>query len=68
VRDLEVLIELDGVSEHQRGDPLKLLGGQIFLELFQVALESLLVNQGELTENWRARVVVANVIAEHGGV
>ena len=68
MRDLEILIELDGVREHQRGDPLKLLGGQIFLELLQVALKSLLVNQGELTEDRCARVVVASVIAEHGGV
>ena len=68
MRDLKVLIELDGVREHQRGDPLKLLWGQVFLELLQVALESLLVNQGELTEDRHARVVVASVIAKHGGV
>ena len=71
MRDLEVLVELDGVREHQSGDPLQLLRGQILLELLQVALEGLLVYQGELTENWRARVVVvASVIAiaEHGGV
>ena len=64
--DLEVFIELDGVREHQSGHPLKLLWCQIFLELLQVALESLLIYQRELAENRCARVVV--IVAEHGGV
>ena len=68
MRDLEVLIELDGVGEHQSGYPLELLGCQIFLELLQVALEGLLVYQRELAENRCARVVVKVAIAEHGGV
>ena len=69
--DLEVLVELDGVCEHQSGHPLQLLRGQVFLELLQVPLEGLLVYQGELAENRRARVVIgASVIAvaEHRGV
>jgi hypothetical protein len=67
VCNLEVIIELNGISEHQSGHPLKLLGGQVFLELLQIALESLLVYKRKLGEDRCARVT-AIVIAEHGDV
>lgn len=59
---LEVLVKLDGISQHQGGDSLELIWGEIFLELLQVALQCLLVDQGELVENR------GSLLAVHGGV
>ena len=52
MRNLEILIELDGICQHECGDPLKLVRRQIFLKFLQVALQSLLVYQRQLIEYW----------------
>lgn len=45
VSDLEVLIEFDWVGEHQGGDTLELLWCKVFLELFKIALQGLLIDK-----------------------
>jgi hypothetical protein len=61
MRNLEILIEFDWVSEHQCSYPLKLVWSQILFELFKIALKRLLINERKLIED-RSSLVIISVV------